>query len=109
MSDKIKKNYRIYKSDAEKLERLFTNPSKAVRLLISHYIERNEAPINEQIGDLLEMRKRVHNIGIKINKIAQRANTGEQIFFQQELKPELIALRAILKDIRKSLGGFNGS
>lgn len=104
----IRRTYRIFKHDAEQLERLFTNPSKAVRLLIAAYVQKNELPSSEQIGELIRLRTEVHRIGVNLNQIARRANTGES-GFHSELTAQFQDLKAVIADIRKCLRGFDGS
>lgn len=105
---KIRKTYRIFKRDAQALDRLFQNPSKVVRLLISAYIRKNSLPSSEQAVELVRLRTEAHRIGVNINQIARRLNMNEAEV-QADLKTQANELKALISDIRKCLGGFDGA
>lgn len=100
---KIRRTFRIYKSDADILDRLFKNPSKAVRLLISSYVQRNVLPTARQIDELQTLQKEVHRIGVNLNQIARKINSGETT----DLTEQIREVRQVLKQIKSCLRGFD--
>lgn len=106
---KVRRTYRIFKHDAETLERLFSHPSKAVRVLISAYVRRAEMPTPDQISELVELRKELHKIGTNINQIARKLNADTRDFDSDALSDGMENLRDLVLEIRCFLRGFNGS
>lgn len=100
---KIRRTFRIYKSDADILDRLFKNPSKAVRLLISSYVQRNVLPTAQQVDELLSLQREVHRIGVNLNQIARKVNSGEAA----DLTEQIREVRQVLKQIKSCLRGFD--
>ena len=100
---KIRRTFRIYKSDADILDRLFKNPSKAVRLLISSNVQRNVLPTARQIDELQTLQKEVHRIGVNLNQIARKINSGEV----SDLTEQIREVRNVLNQIKTCLRGFD--